>query len=119
MQEFLSIVLYPSLFAFLGIAGTKFWDWVKPNFQTKIDNADARTKEIENEIKSADFYKSLLDDLKVRLEYAIKAIEERDQRIAERDKKIEERDQKIDVLLREVETLTDELRKFKQLNGKS
>ncbi|MNF51771.1 hypothetical protein D3C85_112990 [compost metagenome] len=119
MQEFLTIVLYPSLFAFLGIAGTKLWDWVKPKFQTKIDNADARAKEIDNEIKSADFYKSLLDDLKNRLEFAIHAIEERDQRIAERDKKIEERDNKIDLLLREVEHLTDELRKFKQLNGKA
>jgi archaellum component FlaC len=118
VQEFLTTVLYPTLFAFLGIAVTKFWDWVKPKFQTKIDNAEARAKEIDNEIKSADFYKTLLDDLKVRLEFAIQAIEERDVRIAERDKKIEERDKKIDHLLSEVELLTDELRKFKQLNGK-
>lgn len=119
MQEFLNAVFYPSLYAFLGVAGIKLWDWVKPKFQIKIDNADARAKEIDNEIKSAHLYKTLLDDLKIRLESAIQAIEERDVRIAERDKKIEERDKKIDQLLSEVEIMTDELRKFKQLNGKS
>jgi hypothetical protein len=119
MQELLNVVLYPSLFAFLGIAGTKFWDWVKPKFQNKIDNADARSKEIDNEIKSAEFYRNLLDDATKRLDQAIIAIEERDIRIEERDKKIVERDKRIDTLLDEVELLTSEIRKYKQLNGKS
>lgn len=119
MQEFLTVVLYPSLFAFLGIAATKFWDWIKPKFQTKIDNADAKSKEIDNEIKSAEFYRNLLDDATTRLDKAIVAIEERDLRIAERDKKIAERDARIDNLLDEVELLTSEIRKYKQLNGKT
>lgn len=111
MQEFLSVVLYPSLFAFLGIAGTKFWDWIKTKNQSKIENANVKAAEIDTEIKASEFYKGLLDDLGNRLEVAIKAIEERDNKIKERDKKI-------DMLLVEIEQLTDELRKFKQLNGK-
>jgi len=54
----------------------------------------------------------MLDDLKNRLESSIKAIEERDNKILERDRKI-------DLLIDELETLTGELRKYKQLNGKS
>lgn len=119
MQEFLNTVLYPTLFAVLGVAGTKVWDWIKPKAQKQIDNADARAKEIDNEIKSADFYRGLLDDATNRLDRAILAIEERDLRIAERDKKIVERDKKIDTLLEEVEILTTEIRKYKQLNGKT
>ena len=81
-------------------------------FARRKSNAEAKSAEIDNEIKASDFYKSLLDDLKDRLESAIKAIEERDNKIIERDKKI-------DMLLVEIEQLTDELRKFKQLNGKT
>lgn len=112
MQEFLTAVLYPSLFAFIGVAGTKLWDWVKPKSQKKIDEADARSKEIDNEIKSANYYKDLLDDMSKRLEDAITAIEHRDKRIKERDEKIE-------LLIDEIESMTFELRKYKQLNGKS
>jgi hypothetical protein len=81
-------------------------------FARRKSNAEAKSAEIDNEIKASGFYKSLLDDLKDRLESAIKAIEERDNKIIERDKKI-------DMLLIEIEQLTDELRKFKQLNGKN
>lgn len=75
------------------------------------NNAEAKSAEIDTEIKASGYYKGLLDDLGNRLETAIKAIEERDNKIIERDKKI-------DLLLFEIEQLTDELRKFKQLNGK-
>lgn len=112
MQEFLTAVLYPSLFAFIGVAGTKLWDWVKPKSQKQIDSADARSREIDNEVKAADFYKKLLDDMSKRLEDAIIAIEHRDLRIKERDDKIE-------LLIEEIELMTFELRKYKQLNGKS
>ncbi len=112
MNEFLTVVLYPTLFAFLGIAGTKIWDWIKPKTQKQIDTADARSREIDNEIKSAAFYKDLLDDMSNRLEAAITAIEHRDKRIKERDDKIE-------LLIDEIELMTFELRKYKQLNGKT
>ncbi|NDP26451.1 MAG: hypothetical protein GZ087_03350 [Flavobacterium sp.] len=119
MQEFLNAVLYPSLFAFLGIAGTKFWDWVKPKSQIQNDNADVKSKELDNEIKSSEFYRNLLDDATLRLDKAIIAIEDRDKRIEERDERIRQRDKKIDLLIDEIETLTGEIRKYKQLNGKT
>jgi hypothetical protein len=119
VNEFLNLVLYPALFAFLGVAGTNIWAWIKPKFQTKIDNADAKAKELDNEVTSAAFYRSLLDDAKVRLDQAIRAIEERDKRIEERDLAIRERDKKIDLLIDQVEHLMDELKKYKQLNGKT
>ena len=125
MQEFLSVVLYPSLFAFLGIAGTKFWEWVKPKFQTKIDNADAKAKEIDNEIKSAEFYRSLLDDASNRIKEFVVIIENLNNKVEDRDKRIEQRDSENIELKRHIaqllisnETLIKELQKFKQLNGK-
>jgi uncharacterized membrane protein YgaE (UPF0421/DUF939 family) len=101
VQEF----IYP----LIGTIVTALVTWF---FARRKTNAEAKSAEIDNEIKASDFYKSLLDDLKDRLESAIKAIEERDNKIIERDKKI-------DMLLVEIEQLTDELRKFKQLNGKT
>lgn len=111
MQDFLNVVLYPSLFAFAGVAVTKFWDWVKPKFQTKLDNTSVKSAELDVEIKSASYYQSILDDMSRRLEESIAAIEKRDIRIKERDERIEH-------LILEMELLTHELRKYKQLNGK-
>ena len=87
MEQF----LYPTLTAFFAALITWFFS--------------RKSTEIENEIKSADFYRNLLDD-------AIVAIEKRDLRIKERDEKIEQ-------LIDEIELLTGELRKYKQLNGKA
>lgn len=119
MEDFLNVVLWPSIYTFLGVLATKVFEWIKPKFQTKIDNADARAKELETEIKAAEFYKALLDDAKERLEQAIVQLEERDKRIKERDERIKERDEKIDLLIEEIETMTNELKKYKQLNGKA
>ena len=68
------------------------------------NNADVKTTEIENEVKAAEFYKLLLDDAMKRLEVAITTINSQDKRIQ--------------LLLVEVENLTEELKKYKQLNGK-
>lgn len=87
-------------------------------FARKKNLADTKSTEIDNEIKAAAFYKSLLDDAKLRLDQAIQAIEERDKRLAERDLIIQERDKRIDLLLDDMEILTTELKKYKQLNGK-
>jgi hypothetical protein len=112
MQEFLNVVLYPSLFAFAGVAVTKLWDWVKPKFQTKLDNTSVKSAELDVEIKSAVYYQNILDDMSRRLEDSINAIEKRDARIKERDERIEH-------LMNVVENITTELRKYKQLNGKT
>ena len=67
--------------------------------------AEARQSEIESEVKAAEFYRSLLDDAMNRLDRAIETINKQEEKIKE--------------LLTEVEHLTDELRKYKQLNGKT
>ncbi len=94
MQEF----LYP----LLSTAVTAFITWF---LARRKNNADAKSAELDAEIKAAKYYQSLLEDLRKRLDDAIKSIEERDE--------------KIEKLIRDVETLTEELRKYKQLNGKT
>lgn len=74
-------------------------------FARRKNNAEARITEIDAEVKAAEFYKSLLDDAMVRLDNAIATINKHED--------------KIKTLMQEVELLTDELRKYKQLNGKS
>ncbi|EKT3967132.1 hypothetical protein NTJ12_002213 [Flavobacterium psychrophilum] len=64
-----------------------------------------KSNDLDNEIKSANLYRTLLDDATKRLNQAIDMINERDE--------------KIKILMLEIERLTDELRKFKQLNGKT
>ncbi len=88
---------------------TGFVTWF---FARRKNNADAKSAEIDNEVKAAAFYKTLLDDMGKRLEKSIQTIEER-------DKAIVVRDQRIELLILEMETLTGELRKYKQLSGKS
>ena len=64
----------------------------------------AKMAEIDAEVKAAEFYKSLLDDAMKRLDSAIATINNQDT--------------KIQNLINQVEHLTDELKKYKQLNGK-
>ena len=105
MQQFLTTVLYPSLFAFLGIAGTKLWDWVKPKFQTKIDNAEARAKELENDKSQLDLTKNLLVFAKEELIESLKS-------------QLKERNSMFDELSEKMNHLITELSRYKQLNGK-
>ncbi len=86
MEQF----IYPTLTAFFAALITWFFS--------------RKSTELDNEIKSANFYRSLLDDAMKRLNQAIDTINDRDE--------------KIKVLMDEIELLTDELKKFKQLNGK-
>lgn len=74
-------------------------------FARRKNDADAKSAEIDNEIKSADFFRGLLDEATRRLNEAIDTINKQDL--------------KIKSLMVEIELLTDELKKFKQLNGKS
>jgi hypothetical protein len=74
-------------------------------FARRKNNAEAKITEIEAEVKAAEFYKSLLDDAMVRLDNAIATINKHEEKIKQ--------------LMTEVEVLTDELRKYKQLNGKN
>ncbi len=87
MEQF----LYPTLSAFFAALITWFFN--------------RKTTEIDNEIKSADFYRNLLDDATRRLNEAIDTITAQDV--------------KIKSLMAEIEALTIEIRKYKQLNGKT
>lgn len=104
MQEIITSFLIPFLTAF----GAGFITWL---FARNRNSADTKSVQIDNEIKSATYYQNLLDDMSKRLEESIVAIEKRDVRIKDRDDKIEK-------LINEIGQLTDELRKYKQLNGK-
>lgn len=74
-------------------------------FARRKNNAETKNTEIENEVKAAEFYRILLDDAMKRLEIAIGTINNQEKQIKS--------------LLTEVEHLTEELKKYKQLNGKS
>lgn len=87
MEQF----VYPTLTAFFAALITWFFS--------------RKSTEIDNEIKSADFYRGLLDDATRRLNEAIDTITAQDI--------------KIKSLMIEIETLTIEIRKYKQLNGKA
>ena len=125
VNEFLTAVFYPSLFAFLGVAGTKIWDWVKPKAQKDIDKADAKAKEIENDKSQLDLTKGLLDFATEQLEKAIIQIKKRDDVIDTQDKqiqdlnaKLKERNLMFDELTEKMTHLITELSKYKQLTGK-
>lgn len=125
MQNFLNIVLWPSLFAFLGILSTKIWDWVKPKFQKDIDKADAKAKEIENDKSQLDLTKGLLDFATEQLEKAVIQIKKRDEIIDAQDVQIQDLNSKLklrntqfDELTEKLDHVLNELGKYKQLNGK-
>lgn len=69
------------------------------------NNADVRTSIIDAEEKAGAFYRNLLDDAARRLNDAIDVIQKKDQQITQ--------------LMATVEDLTEQLKKYKQLNGKT
>ena len=124
----LLLILIPSIVTgVLGVIGSWLYN------KTPKGMIEVKASVVETEINSAKFYQNLLDDATRRLNDSILAIEQRDLKIKERDDKIDqlietvehrdvkikERDGKIDQLIEQVGILTDELRKYKQLNGKA
>ena len=105
MDQILLILIPSIVTGILGVIGSWLYN------KTPKGMIEVKASVVETEIKSAGFYQNLLDDASRRLNDAILAIEHR-------DLKIKERDDKIDQLIVQVENLTDELRKYKQLNGK-
>ncbi len=95
-------ILLENVGVLLATLATGFGGWF---FGRKKANADAETSQIENAEKLLNYYKSLVDDLGTRLESAIKKFNEAEKTIHDLETKIND--------------LTEELRKYKQLNGKS
>jgi hypothetical protein len=109
----------------LPIIGTLITALITWFLARRKNNADAKSAEIQNEIKSAEFYRGLLDDATKRINEFIAIIEILNTKIEDRDKKIEQREfenlelkKHIAELMSSNETLIKELQKFKQLNGK-
>ena len=95
-------ILLENVGVLLATLATGFGGWFFFFFKA---NADAETSQIENAEKLLNYYKSLVDDLGTRLESAIKKFNEAEKTINDLETKIND--------------LTEELRKYKQLNGKS
>lgn len=70
----------------------------------KRENAETQVKLLEAEERAFEVYRKMLDDATKRLNEAIDTINERDV--------------KIKTLIDEIENLTEQLKKYKQLNGK-
>lgn len=83
------------------------------------NDADAKNAEIEAEVKAAEFYRSLLDDAMSRLDKAITTINEQEEKIKKLIATINLQDENNRKLVFEVEHLAEELKKYKQLNGKA
>ena len=73
---------------------------------------ELKSSDLDNEIKSAEYYKSLLDDMSKRLDKAINELMDLESRVLELMKTNRE-------LIDKNNILVEELQKFKQLNGKS
>lgn len=87
---------------FISALATGFGGWF---FGRKKAQTEAEASQIENAEKLLNYYKNLVDDLGGRLESAIKRFNDAEEIIRELENK--------------VDALTDELKKYKQLDGKS
>lgn len=97
MKEFLTT--YAGEFITAIIAG--FGGWF---FQRKKQDAEVQSSEIENAEKVLKYYREMVEDLGGRLKEAITELQEAKAMIRD--------------LEATIEGLTDELKKYKQLNGK-
>ena len=108
MEQF----LYPTLTAFFAALIT----WFFSRKSTEIDNGQ----------KSALFYQNLLDDATKRINQCLEIIDNLNAKVAERDRIIEsqaienkELQRHLKEQLESNESLINEMRKYKQLNGKA
>ncbi|GAA4156576.1 hypothetical protein GCM10022217_15720 [Chryseobacterium ginsenosidimutans] len=109
-------ILLDNAGAFLATLASGFGGWF---FGRKRANVDVEGVQIENFDKGLLYYQKLVDDLGVRLEKAISALQKSEIEKQEVIKKFTEATETIHELERKVENLTEELKKYKQLSGKS
>lgn len=81
-------------------------------FARRKSLAEAKSAELDNYQKNAEYYQKMLDDLAARHSNVLVELREAYDTIRERNGKINE-------LMDIVQNLTDELKKYKQLNGKA
>jgi len=88
---------------------TAFVTWF---FARRLHKAEAKSKEIDNAQKNAEYYQKLVDDWVARYQKVVLDLDKAAETIKLQTEKIEE-------LLSNVHHLTEELKKYKQLNGKA
>lgn len=98
-----------AVYAFLTALGSGAIGWFFSRKQLQNQN---KSIEIDNAIKNASYYQNLLDDMVVRYEKTLNELQQATQTIREQEKQIQE-------LMDNIHDLTLEIRKYKQLNGKS
>ncbi|SIT25660.1 hypothetical protein SAMN05421786_11550 [Chryseobacterium ureilyticum] len=108
-------IITDSLGVLLTALATGFGGWF---FGRKKANAEAETSQIDNAEKALEYYKRIVDDLGVRLEKAIENLQKSEIEKQEVIIKFTEATQTIHELEKKVDRLTEELQKYKQLNGK-
>lgn len=112
---FMSIMLQ-EISPFLIPVITALIAWLGSREKTK---RDLKSKDLDNEIKSAEYYQGLLDDMSSRLTTAVKELMLLEDRHREVLKINAELIDQIKTYQQTNEDLIEELRKFKQLNGKT
>lgn len=109
-------LLQEHLGAFIATIITGFGGWF---FGRKRATVDVESVQIENFDKGLVYYQKLVDDLGIRLERAILALQKSEIEKQEVIRKFSEATEQIHVLENKVENLTKELGKYRQLNGKT
>lgn len=77
------------------------------------------SSDLDNEIKSAEYYKTLLDDMSQRLEYAIKELMQLEERVLQLMQTNRELVDTNNQLMESNRELLADLQRFKQLLGKN
>lgn len=98
-------VVYTALATFLG-------GFVGKVIEKQKNKLELKSIEIDNATKNAQYYQGLLDDMARRYKEALDELEKATLTIKDKDKQIDE-------LMDSIHLLTEELKKYKQLNGKS
>jgi len=108
-------IIIDNIGALLAALATGFGGWFFGRDKAK---ADAESSQIENAKELLEYYNNLADGLGKRLDVAIESLRKSEIEKQEVIKKFTEATEKILELERKVEMLTEELKKYKQLNGK-
>lgn len=98
-----------AIYATLTALGSGAVAWI---FSRKLALSQVKSIDIDNAVKNAQYYQGLVDDLANRLKQALEELHEATLTITNQNKTIQD-------LSDQINELTQELKKYKQLNGKS
>ncbi|EGV44255.2 hypothetical protein BZARG_780 [Bizionia argentinensis JUB59] len=107
LEQILTYIIAPILTAVIAWYGSK-----------AMTERHLKSKDLEIEIKSAEYYQGLLDDMSARLTQAVKELMGLEERYRELLKINADLIDNMKKYQQSNDDLIEELRKFKQLNGK-